>query len=76
MKSFIGTCVENPFNRIDDLCNIVEEGKKISKKEFFNNCYLEEDIIKNIKLYPHDYEFLRSGNIFFFRHSAIEYFYQ
>ena len=76
MKSFIGTCVENPFGRIETLCNVVEGGKKISKKKFLNSCYVEEELIKDFKKFPHDYAFYQYENIMFYTWGAIEHFYE
>lgn len=76
MKSFIGTCVENPFNRIELLVKITENGKQISKKKFLENCILNSAIKKDIKEYPHDFIFYEYKDTMYFRHSAIEYFYQ
>ena len=75
MKSYQGSCVENPFSRIDTLCNIVEGAKRTSKRKFFENCYLEEELIKQIRKFPNDYVFYQYEDIMFYQWSAIEYFY-
>jgi len=76
MKEFIGTCVNNPFERIELLVEITEGAKKISKKKFFENCFIHPDIIKIIKKYPYDYEFYQYKDIMFYIWSGIEHFYK
>lgn len=75
-KEFIGTCVENPFERIELLAEIVENAKKIFKKKFFEHCFIHPDIIKAIKQFPNDYEFYQYKDIMFYEWSGIEHFYQ
>ena len=59
--TFLGTCVSNPFGRIELLVEFTEKVKKVSKKEFLKCCgdgiseRIKEDMDKN----PHDYEFAR-----------------
>lgn len=74
-KEFICSCV-NPIWETDKLIDIIDNAKKISKKEFFDNCDVNEDLISNIKEYPYDFEFYKNGEIMFFTHSAIESFYK
>lgn len=76
MKEFIGTCVENPFERIELLVEITEKARPISKKRFIENCYIHPDIIKAIKQYPDDYEFFEYKDVMFYVWSAIEHFYK
>ena len=82
-KCFIGTCVENPFDDMGVLVNVVDNySQEISKKEFLENCLVEEKLKELIKKYPNDFEFYKSKVwwnskelTYFYRHSDIEYFY-
>lgn len=76
MASFIGTCVGNPFGNPDRLCEIIDNGRPITKRTFFKNCDLEDKIKKEMRLFPHDFEFFKSGRIYFYTWSCIEHFYQ
>jgi len=74
-RQFIGTCVENPFGRIDTLCNIVEGAYEITKDVFLSHCYVDELTIEQMEEYPNSYKFYVFEGIYFFSNSAIEYFY-
>jgi len=75
MRSFIGTCVDNPFGRIDTLCNTIEEASEITKDAFLASCYVGEDIIAQMERFPRDYVYYKSDGVMFFEWSAIEHFY-
>ena len=83
-KEFIGTCVENPFNTLDTLVNVVENyAIQITKATFLKYCIISKDLLKDMARFPDDYEFYKSYEhknpksklIYFFTHSAVEYFY-
>lgn len=82
-KYFIGTCVENPFEEMDALVNVVDNySQVISKNEFLKHCFVDPEIQEKIKQYPNDFEFYKSKTrlfeidfIYFYSHSGIEYFY-
>ena len=73
---FIGTCVENPFDRIELLVEVVENAKEITKRTFLKNNCVHPDIIKEMRRFPNDYMFYRNKNIDFYEWSAIEHFYE
>lgn len=75
MLSFIGTCVNNPFGKIDVLCNIIEEASEITKGEFLSSCYVDDEIIEQMDRFPNDYTYSKSGRVLFFTWSCIEHFY-
>ena len=83
MRQFIGSCVENPFGDIGVLTNVVENhAKPISMRTFLKECPVADHLKRDMRQFPGDYEFYRSKMwldnpcyILFFRHSAIEYFY-
>ena len=58
---FIGTCVKNPFERIELLVEFTEKAKKVSKENFLKCCgdgiseKVKMDMIKN----PGKYKFAR-----------------
>lgn len=74
MKQFLCDCV-NPVWSTNKLSDIIDNAKKISKKEFLANCDIDEITLKQIKEFPHDLEFFKNGEIYFYTWSAIEYFY-
>lgn len=75
MKEFIGTCVENPFGDIATLVEITENATEIGKEGFIARCSVHPDTAADMLGFPHDFEFYKSRNVYFFTHSAIEYFY-
>ena len=82
MKQFIGTCVENPFEDIGTLTDIVENrAKPISKRVFLQKCDVAQEVVIAMRTYPYDYEFYQSEIpftkqvIYFYTWSAIEHFY-
>ena len=75
-KEFIGTCVENPFGRIETLVEVVDNAIEIIKQTFFRHCFVHPEIAAQIRQYPYDYEFYKYRNIYFYVWSAIEHFYK
>jgi hypothetical protein len=75
MKNFLGTCVDNPFKTMDKLCKIIDKGKKITRKLFFESCDIDEELKKLMRKFPRDFEFYQSGQYMFYVWSAIEHFY-
>ncbi|GAG98572.1 unnamed protein product [marine sediment metagenome] len=75
-KEFIGNCVKNPFNYINILAEIVDKAKEITKKTFLKYCIITDKQKSKMKEYPNDYTFWKNRNIYFYRHSGIEYFYE
>jgi len=83
VKTFIGTCVDNPFDTMGALVNVVENyAKPISKQTFLKHCLIGAELKADTARFPHDYEFYKSKiwldnpyHIYFYIHSAIEYFY-
>jgi len=80
MKEFIGTCVENPFERIEELVRVKENAKKIAKRAFLKQCFVEDKIQRQMKKHPGDYEFYKCidrwySEVYFYEWSGIEYFY-
>ena len=76
MKYFIGTCIENPFSDINELIEIIDKAEEITSEEFIVNCDANDEILKQIKRFPYDFNFHKNGNIYFFTHSMIEHFYK
>lgn len=75
-KEFIGTCVENPYGEIEILCEIIENAVEITKRTFFKHCFVDNETAKTMRQYPNDYEFFKCKNVYFYRWSAIEHFYE
>ena len=75
-KEFIGDCVGNPFKDTNELSKIIDNGKEISKSTFLKNCEINEELKKQIKQFPYDYQFFKYKDIFFFSWSMIEHFFK
>lgn len=76
MKTFIGDCINNPFNNKEELSIVIDEAQSISKKEFLKNCGIDDSVLSFIKEYPDDFQFYKNANVYFYTHSSIEYFYE
>ena len=74
-KEFQGTCVDNPFGRIETLVKVVENAIEITKQTFFRHCFISSKEVAQIKQYPNDYEFYKYQNVYFYCWSMIEHFY-
>ncbi len=76
-KQLIGTCVNHPFGTLNDLADIIDKAREITKATFLKHCFIMAYVLEiDMKKYPDDYKFYKTGDIYFFTHSAIEYFYQ
>jgi len=77
-KTFIGTCVDNPFETDEDLADIIDDAIMVSRKRFLTDVDLDDGVRRNMMQYPHDYEFYMSedGSVYFFTHSAIHHFFK
>lgn len=77
-KTFIGTCVDNPFETDEDLGDIIDDAVEISRKRFLTDVDVDDRVRRNMMQYPHDYEFYMSegGSVYFFTHSAIHHFFK
>lgn len=75
-KEFLGTCVGNPFGRIETLVEIIDNAKEITKETFLKHCSVHSDILKEFRTYPNDYGFYKNSNVYFYTWSAIEHFYR
>ena len=75
MKEFIGTCVENPFGRIETLAGIVDRATEITKRTFLKHCLVHPDTLADMRRFPNDYYFAKTGKVYFYEWSAIEHFY-
>jgi len=82
-KEFIGTCVDNPFEDMGTLVNVVDNySREIDVQEFLANCYVHPETIEEMQRFPKDFGFYKSKvlwdqpySIYFYRHSAVEHFY-
>ncbi len=81
-KNFIGSCVENPFDSVEQLSNVIDNAKEITLKEFSDNCDIKgiklfnQSLSKCFKEFPHSFGFYKNGEIFFFENSRIEHFFK
>jgi len=74
-KEFVGTCVDNPFKTASALQNIIIGAHCITRKSFLMNCNVPKDVKDLMLSYPHDFGYFRNGEVYYYTHSAIEYFY-
>ncbi len=80
MKTFIGTCVGNPFRSVDDLCQVIDDAREISKKTFLKRCDVPSEQRQDFTDFPNDVSFfVYNGKIgrgiYFYTWSMIEHFY-
>ncbi len=76
MSEFIGTCVENPFESVETLGEVIDKAKNIGRTRFLEKVDVEEEDRKMMFQFPHDYDYFVYGNIYFFTHSMIEHFFE
>lgn len=79
-KIYQGNCIENPFHTIDKIREVVYNAEEISKSTFLKNVGMTTwgtlDTLKfGMKVFPNDFTYYKYKNIYFFRHSGIEYFF-
>lgn len=74
-KQFVGTCVNNPFNDVNTLMEIIDKSKEITKATFLKHGDVENHLKVNMHVFPQDYEFFKYKKIYFFTWSMIEHFY-
>ena len=72
-KNYVGNCVNPPYD-IGFLVEITENAKEIKKQDFKNACYIPEEMNEMINDNIVSFSFYRG--IYFFTHSAIEYFFE
>lgn len=74
-KQFFATCVNYP--KLRELERIIEKGKPISKAEFVRRCNVAQEILKDIKRFPHDYSFyksrVRGKTVYYYEWSLMEH---
>jgi hypothetical protein len=77
MKEYIGCCVDNPFNSLEELSNIIDNWEEITIKEFLLKTNIENiELLRDFILYPNSFVFYKYNNIYFYENSCIEYFYE
>lgn len=76
-KKYIGSDDHNnPFKSLDELCIIIDEAEEITKAQFLAICKVTHKLARNMKQYPNDYTYHRNREIYFYTHSAMQYFYR
>ena len=73
---YFGNCVNNPFDSPEALDEVIDDADEITKKEFLEGCEVTDDLITDMEEFENDYAFYKFEDIYFFTHSAIEYFYR
>jgi len=76
MKHYFGSCVDNPFDTVNDLCEIIDEAEEITREQFLYECEVDTEIELGMYKFPNDYTYYRNGTIYFFAHSCIEHFFR
>jgi len=76
---FVGTCVNNPFDDVATLIEIVDNSISISKRTFLEHCCVLKAIQKDMHQFPNDFHYyrarLRGHYVYYFENSRIETFY-
>ena len=74
---FRGTCIENPFERIETLVLIVENAKRIPFRAFIKACNPMPEHKKEFKKRLDNFKFFCYNGIFFFYDvkKDVEFFY-
>jgi len=75
-KEAFGTCVSNPFDTFEELEVVIDDAIEITMEEFLEECNVDCITFSNMQEYPNDYQFYRTGSIYFFKWSAIETFFR
>lgn len=83
---YLGNCVGNPFGSVDRLQDIIDGGKKVSRKKFLESVgealddfdFYGVNVVKQMKTYNQDFGYFynKKKKIWFFEHSCIEYFFR
>lgn len=73
MKEFLQSCA-SPLS--EELETAIEEAGLIDRKFFARQCNLSPTTALDMLRYPDDYDFFQCGDILFYSHSCIEYFYR
>ena len=60
LKHFYGNCINNPFNDVEKLLNIINKAEEITTKEFVEKCSIDNKILKEIIYFPNDFSFWKS----------------
>lgn len=82
-KVYRGDCVSNPFRSASELNKVIDNAREITKETFLRNVdginqmkMYGSSLRELMKKYPNDFKYYSyKGRIYFFEHSAIEYFF-
>ena len=75
-KECFGTCVDNPFETVEELSDIIENAHEITKRTFIKRCEVDSEIKAQMRRFPYDYVYYKNGNIYFYTWSVIEHFFK
>jgi hypothetical protein len=81
MKTYKGSCVDNPFKTVELLEEVIDNSIEITYKTFKKHCLDDGELHKSVTEFPNDFTFHRYKSkhslftIYFYTWSAIEHFY-
>ena len=82
-KTPFGSCVDNPFDSVDELIEIIDNATEITFEEFIVECdtsglgfEFDQCLKCTMRDYPNDFSYYRNEGIYFYVHSAIEHFFK
>ena len=66
MKTFFWTCVENPFEDLKELEEVIDWAEETTMKEFIVDCDISNEILKKFILYSNSFWFYKYNDIYFY----------
>jgi hypothetical protein len=80
-KSFLCSCITPDYAELgctkgEGFSELISNAETITRAEFLQYCEIEPELAKNMFRFRNDYSFHKNGEIYFFTHSLIEYFYK
>lgn len=75
-RQYLCSCVHPDPDIQDYMTDIIDNAIEISMDIFLDNCEVEPELLRTMIEYSDDFMFYQSGEIFYYEHSAIEYFYR
>jgi hypothetical protein len=74
---YLCSCID-PAWSTSKLIRIIEAGDPITPKEFMLKfgTEIDRETVLQMLIYPDDYGYFKNGDIYWYEHSAIEYFYK
>ncbi len=78
--AYVGTCVRNPFPTVQDLSDVIDRAREITKRTFMLYCrhHLNDEVLSLMRDFPNSYRYYKSKHgdrlVYYFEWSRIEHF--